>query len=191
MMRMTVAAVLLCAGAGLAQPRADRAGVDERVAAAMQAALGGVETAAEAADVAALGPNADVLLVARADDDARPLQRLRALAALRWAPSSYAHDFLMANVARLAQARTGLPVLELAMTLQALLPYGAAAAPTLLGALSHPTTEVRLAAAATLAQIDASGTDGAIHAALTARLAVETSAAVRRALITGLQKITQ
>jgi hypothetical protein len=150
--------------------------------------LGGVEHAATAEEVRALGPSADQILIAVASDEtASRWGRRRAVLALRYAPSAAAQAFLL----ELLRARAGAPqdgeadLLELAAALAALAPYGRAAAGTILPFVAHRSADVRQNAAAALALTGAPEADGA----LAARFAVERDPGVRRVVARSLRAL--
>jgi hypothetical protein len=166
--------MLLCGGAWAAPPTA------------IDRVLGGVEHAASADEVRALGPDADQLLMAVAGDgEAEPLRRWRAILALQHVPSAAARAFLLALVQRRAEA-TGSEVLELAAALAALAPYGPEAAGAVLPFIAHRSADVRQSAAATLALTGAPAAAGALQL----RLAVERDPGVRRTLARALHALT-
>jgi hypothetical protein len=167
--------ILALALAGGASAAPTRAQIDRLVA--------GFERFPSEAEVRELGPDVDAALIAYAEDPATsPLRALRAIAALRLAPSSRARAWLRGYVERAAPNAKGAASLQVAAALGALTPYGADSGPLFVAQLAHEEVAVRHAAAAALTQVrwpDARGP-------LTARLAVERDAAVagllRRAL---------
>jgi HEAT repeat protein len=147
--------------------------------------LGGIEHAPTEADVRRLGAGATSELLRAADDPTLSrLWRMRALYALRFVPSAAAHSFLLEVVAVRSSATEGADVLDYAAALGALTPYGSEELPTFLGALAHPSADVRHAAAAAIGLMKVPAVDGALKL----RLAVEQDVGVRRALVRALQR---
>ena len=164
-----VIGVVLIAGAALASP--SRVEVERVVA--------GIEHAPSAEDVKRLGAGADQALVAYArDPKVTRLRRLRAIAALRYAPSTVARDFLHAVLAEQGKALEGVDALDAAAALGALTPYGRGELAIVVSYLEHGAADVRAAAAHALAQLHEADAVGA----LTARFSVERDAAVRAAI---------
>jgi len=145
--------------------------------------LAGFESFPSEAQVRELGPDVDAALIAYAEDASlSPLRVVRAIAALRLAPSSKARAWLRAYVEREAPTADGPRSLRVAAALGALTAYGADSGPLLVAQLGHEQVAIRQAAAAALVQVRWPEARGPI----TARLAVERDAPVagflRRAL---------
>jgi hypothetical protein len=153
---------------------------------ALTRVLGGVERAPTAEAVRALGPAADRLLVAAASDGRTArLRRMRAIAALAFAPSAYARAFLLAVVRDQGGATRGADVLDVAAAAGALAVYGPTVAPTLVPLLAHASADVRQSAAAALGRARAPEAAGALRA----RLAVERDAGVHEELVRALARL--
>jgi hypothetical protein len=174
--RALIALLLLVSSSAMAMPT--RAQIDKLVA--------GFERFPTEAEVRELGADVDAALIAYAEDPTTsPHRALRAIAALRLAPSSRARAWLRAYVEREAKAATGHAALRVAAALGALTPYGADSGPLFVAQLAHDDVSIRHAAASALAQIRWPESRGA----LTTRIAVERDGAVAAALRKALRAL--
>jgi HEAT repeat protein len=172
---MRVLAMLLLCGTALAAPEPTM----------MDRVLGGYERAATAEDVKRLGADADRQLIDVAvDARTTRLRRTRAIAALRFVPSTAAHAFLRAVVLENKRATAGADVLDLAAAIYSLSPYTEETS-LVLSFVAHGSADVRQSAAAALAAI----ADPAAAGPLRARLAVERDAGVRLTLQHALKSL--
>jgi hypothetical protein len=174
--RPLLAWVLFVSVAGAAPPRADV----ERI-------LAGVERAPTRDDVERLQPGADEALIAvAADPKVSRLRRMRALYALRFAPSDAARRFAESVLALdVGRTASGADALDLAAALSALSPYGDAL-PTVLPFLAHVSGDVRQTAAALIGGWAPPSAEGILRA----RLTVERDPGVRLHLVEALRRIS-
>jgi len=141
--------------------------------------LAGVEARASADDVRRLGPGVDHVLVAIAiDDRVTRVRRQRAMAALAAVPSVEGRDLLRSIIKERSRATEGADVIDLSVCVRALGAFGEEFAGDVLPLLAHPTGDVRIAAAESLARMRARATSGAMRL----RLTIEREEDVRRAL---------
>ncbi|MFI5288333.1 MAG: HEAT repeat domain-containing protein [Polyangia bacterium] len=176
-MKTLAALVVFISLPALAQPRST---------ATLDRLCGGYEHAPSAAEVRALGPGADQALIDYATAaSTSPLRRQRAIAALAFVPSVAAHQLLVAVLSAEGRASRGIAVLDVAAALSALTPYGAPALATVLPYLTHPSADVRQAAANTLGALGLPSAGGALEA----RLAVERDPSVRVHLAAALARL--
>jgi hypothetical protein len=146
---------------------------------AVDRALAGIEKSVDEATIRDLGPGADEALIRYAEDRATsPLRRMRALAALRWAPSQAAREYLLSVIAVEKSATGGAQVLDVSAAAGALAPYGDEVLADVAALAAHSSADVRQGAAAALRAIDTP----AARAIVQARFAVEPDPGVRRVL---------
>jgi hypothetical protein len=148
--------------------------------------LGGYERTASAADIRALGPQADRLLIAHAEAPGQTLvQRQRAIVSLRFVPTAYTRSYALALL-RVSTAADGPQALDAASAITAL-----SAFPDTLSAivpqLAHLSADARQAAAAALGVMRASEALGSLGA----RLSVESDPGVRLVLRQVVKQLQQ
>jgi len=150
------------------------------------AVLGGVERRLSATDLRRLGAAPDQALIAYAEDPhTSRVRRMRAILALRFAPSVSARAYLHDLLGQHGRATTGADVLDVAAAIGALSPYGREELATLLPYLSHASADVRQNAAASLAALHEPDALGP----LAARLTIERDSGVRFAIAGALRTI--
>jgi hypothetical protein len=148
--------------------------------------LAGIERAPTAEEIRRFQPGADAALITYAGTPGvSRVRRMRAIGALRFVPSANARAFLDQLLADEGKARAGAEVLDVAAALAALVPYGRPVLGVELGYLTHPSADVRQAAATSLGQLRQPDARGAVQA----RLTIEKDAGVRTALERALAEL--
>ena len=168
----------------LAGPARAAAPADPELRKQVERLLSGYEPGDPGAALRRLGEPAAAVLLQLAQEDGRPLLRLRAVEALGHVPTAAALAHLQALVTRHQGAGEPAAVYELAAAARALGGYAAAGEKALPALREHDSADVREGAAAGLGRVASDG----CRKALTGRLPREKDRGVRAAIERALKR---